>query len=128
MKYVMEFLKGIFIGGVVMTATVIVLFIAANLVLADDAVAVRDATLGETNRSLNYTVDDATRDRVEHLEVEVTVIVSNLENVPTCAQSNARLSFVLNRIKKYKERTPEYAHIYQKVLDELKDSWCHDDD
>lgn len=102
----------------------------ANLVVGDDAVPIREATLGESNRSLNYTVDDATHDRADNLEIEVTVVVENFstEPTPTCAQANARLAFTRSRIVKYQQRTPKYAFVYQEVLDLIEEQWCYDDD
>lgn len=130
MNYVIDFLKGLAYGAMVMIFAAFILFALANLVFGEDAVPVREATLGETNRSLNYTVDDATRDSANAMEVEVTVTVEHFTTppAPTCAQINGRLEFIRQRIVKYQQRTPKYAAAYQSALDEIKAAWCHNDD
>ena len=129
-----DFMAGIGMGAGIVTLIAlafILLFRLITAVSADEAIPVREATLSERHHSYNYTVDDAARDRVHNLEVEVTVVVEGFTNVTpavTCAQTNARLTFMRARIVKYQQRAPKYAYIYQKVLDQLEDSWCHDND
>ncbi len=130
MEYIWGFLRGMGLGALGVTSVIVIIILGVNLVFADEAVPVREATLGEQNRSLNYTVDDATRDRAANMDTEVTITVNHFDTppAPTCAQINGRLEFIRTRIHKYQERTPKYAHIYQEALDEIAAAWCHDND
>lgn len=129
-----DFMAGIGTGAGIVTLIAlafILLFRLVTAVFADEAVPVREATLSERYHSYNYTIDDAARDRAHNLEVEVTVVVEGFTNVTpavTCAQTNARLTFMRERVVKYQQRTPKYAYVYQEVLDLINAQWCHDND
>jgi len=59
-KAIGQLMTGIAIGGFVVTMFVLLVLLLLNIAVADESIAVRPATLGEQNRSLNYPLDPYT--------------------------------------------------------------------
>jgi len=59
-KAIGQLMTGIAIGGFVVTMFVLLVLFLLNIAVADESIAVRPATLGEQNRSLNYPLDPYT--------------------------------------------------------------------
>ncbi len=72
-KAIGDLLHGIGIGAFVVTIFVMFLLVLLNIAVADESIAVRPATLGEQNRSLNYPLDPY----ADHIETIVIYVESD---------------------------------------------------
>lgn len=120
MKELMDFFRGFFAGGFFVTVFVLLLFVIANVAFGDDTV--REARLGEQDRSLSY---KHTAQEVEH---EITIYHAHVDTIDLedCAATNARLTVSINEIAKYIKMNPKHAALFDQALQVIKESWCYD--
>ena len=126
MKYLIDFIVGFLKGGFFVILVTVALFTVANVVFGDETTAVREAELGEQDRSLNYKYTDAAGVEFEHM---ITLVVEKEEeDVMTCEEANALLQVSKDYAEERIEENPKHEYIWTEVLELIEEKWCHDND
>ena len=110
-----------FVGGLILAAMIILMFgLVAQKVYGHEptSVAVRPATLGEENRSLNYNVD--TLEEVPEVVIQYEVATSS------CADLNAYLDAQVDMIEAFIKDHPDNEGIFKNALDTIEELRCDD--
>jgi hypothetical protein len=111
----------------IMAAAMVLSTILSSVVSAQDpVVAVREARLGEQNRSFNYPLrpqiasEDSGREEYEAYQVVRATDASR----SSCAQTNMHLRYMLLDVAKHIARDPTLGYIYEGAIQAIHDSWC----
>ncbi len=125
MKLLTDIIRGFLKGGLWAIGVFIVALIIGRVVLADETVAVREARLGEQDRSLNYKYTDTAGIEFEHM---ITLVVEKeLEDID-CADINATLQASKDYAEERIKEKPEYKRVWAEILEMIEENWCYDDD
>ncbi len=121
-----DILKGLLEGSLVVIVIAVVLILISNILFAhDNVVAVRPATLGEQDRSLNFRYEDAEE---ETIVVVVEYVTDATTDIKDCTEINKLLQASKDYAEQRIEDNPKYGYLYDEVLALIKKEWCYDDD
>ncbi len=118
-NFILMGLAGVGTGIVLM----IILVLLVRVVVADEVVAIREARLGEQDRSLNY------RPAPVHIVYGITDAMryeNEVESLTSfqCGETNLYLLAMVENIAHNIALYPDLGHIYEDTLLIIREAWC----